>query len=142
MIIGENKGEIKMKESIIKLCNEIIDNNGVNSHKINCSGIDCEVCPFEGIAASCQELTPTQNIGIAKAYLNKNNEPIPTDKVNHPGHYNVGTIEVITVIEDWKLNFNLGNAIKYIGRCEHKNNKKEDIKKAIWYLERELKNNE
>ena len=37
------------------------------------------------------------------------------------------------------LNFNLGNAIKYIGRCEHKNNKQEDIKKAIWYLERELK---
>ena len=72
----------------------------------------------------------------------KNNETIPTDKVNHPGHYNVGTIEVIEVIEDWKLNFNLGNAIKYIGRCEHKNNKKEDIKKAIWYLERELKNNE
>ena len=70
------------------------------------------------------------------------NKTIPTDKVNHPCHYNVGTIEVITVIEDWKLNFNLGNAIKYIGRCEHKNNKTEDIKKAIWYLERELKNNE
>ena len=131
-----------MKESIIKLCNEVINNNGVNSHKIDCSGIDCELCPFEFKSGSCQELTPTENIAIAKAYLNKNNKTISTDNVNNPTHYNTGTIEVITVIEDWKLNFNLGNAIKYIGRCEHKNNKEEDIKKAIWYLERELKNNE
>ena len=127
-----------MKETIIKLCNDIIANKGVNSPQINCSGIECNECPFENLNSSCQALTPNQNIGIAKAYLNKNNEPIPTDKVNHPYHYNVGTIEVITVIEDWNLNFNLGNAIKYIGRCEYKNNKKEDIKKAIWYLEREL----
>ena len=131
-----------MKESIIKLCNEILDNDGVNAPTIDCSELDCSECPFENINSTCQALTPTQNIAIAKAYLNKNNETIPTDNVNNPTHYNTGTIEVITVIEDWKLNFNLGNAIKYIGRCEHKNNKKEDIKKAIWYLERELKINE
>ena len=131
-----------MKESIIKLCNEIIDNNGVNNYKIDCSEIYCEECPFEVKSSSCQELTRSQNIERANKYLNKKNETIPTDKVNNPIHYNTGTIEVITVIEDWKLNFNLGNAIKYIGRCEHKNNKEEDIKKAIWYLERELKNNE
>ena len=131
-----------MKESIIKLCNEIIDNNGVNNYKIDCSEIYCEECPFEFKSNSCQELTRSQNIEIANKYLNNITEIIPTDNVNNPTHYNIGTIEVITVIEDWKLNFNLGNAIKYIGRCEHKNNKKEDIKKAIWYLERELKNNE
>lgn len=34
--------------------------------------------------------------------------------VNHPKHYNFGTIEVIDVIEDWNLNFCLGKAIKYI----------------------------
>ena len=129
-----------MKESIIKLCNEIIDNNGVNSPQINCSGIECNECPFENLNSSCQALMPNENIIRANKYLNGNNETIPTDNVNNPTHYNTGTIEVITVIEDWKLNFNLGNAIKYIGRCEHKNNKKEDIKKAIWYLERELKN--
>ena len=128
-----------MKESIIKLCNEIIDNNGVNSTQIDCSGIECNECPFKNLNSTCQALTPNENIIRANKYLNKNNETIPTDNVNNPSHYNVGTIEVITVIEDWKLNFNLGNAIKYIGRCEHKNNKEEDIKKAIWYLERELK---
>ena len=130
-----------MKESIIKLCNEVIDNKGVNNYKIDCSELDCSECPFEYSYYSCQDLTPNENIERANKYLNKINETSPTDNVNNPTHYNVGTIEVITVIEDWKLNFNLGNAIKYIGRCEHKNNKKEDIKKAIWYLERELKNN-
>ena len=130
-----------MKERVIKLCNDILDNNGVNSSKISCSGIECSACPFNNLSRTCQALIPNQNIAIAKAYLNKINETIPTDNVNNPTHYNTGTIEVIEVIEDWKLNFNLGNAIKYIGRCEHKNNKKEDIKKAIWYLERELKNN-
>ena len=129
-----------MKESIIKLCNNIIENDGVIDYTISCLGISCIECPFRNSLGNCQESTPTQNIAIAKAYLNKINKTIPTDNVNNPTHYNTGTIEVITAIEDWKLNFNLGNAIKYIGRCEHKNNKKEDIKKAIWYLERELKN--
>lgn len=61
------------------------------------------------------------------------------DNVNSPTHYNVGKIEVIEAIEDWKLNFNLGNAIKYIARCEHKENKKQDLEKAKWYIERELR---
>lgn len=60
------------------------------------------------------------------------------ENVNHPNHYNAGRLEVIDVIEDWKLGFNLENAIKYIGRADHKGQKEEDLKKAIWYIEREL----
>lgn len=60
--------------------------------------------------------------------------------VNHPSHYNQGKYEVIDVIEDWKLNFNLGNAVKYIARCPFKRNKLEDLEKARWYIEREIKN--
>ena len=131
-----------MSESIVKLCNDILENDGVNDPTISCTGIHCQECPFENIHGGCLYLTPTENIERANKYLMENNKTIPTDNVNNPIHYNTGTIEVIEVIEDWKLNFNLGNAIKYIGRCEHKNNKEEDIKKAIWYLERELKNNE
>lgn len=56
--------------------------------------------------------------------------------VNHPYHYNFGSIEVIDVIEDWKLGFHLGNAVKYIARAGHKENAEEDIRKAIWYLNR------
>lgn len=62
----------------------------------------------------------------------------PADKVNHPTHYNMGRFEVIDVIEDWALGFNLGNAIKYIGRCEHKDGKLQDLQKAAWYLNREI----
>jgi len=58
--------------------------------------------------------------------------------VDHPRHYNVGKIEAITVIEDWNLNFNLGNTLKYLARCDHKGNPVEDLKKALWYLQREL----
>ena len=62
--------------------------------------------------------------------------------VDHPSHYNHGTIEVIDAIEDWNLNFCLGNAIKYIARCAYKGHKKEDLAKAIWYLNRELEKEE
>ena len=58
--------------------------------------------------------------------------------VNHPEHYNHGNIEVIDVIEDWDLDFHEGNAVKYIGRAKYKGNYKEDIEKAIWYLQRKL----
>jgi hypothetical protein len=58
--------------------------------------------------------------------------------VMHPQHYNEGKFEVIDVIEDWKLGFNDGNAIKYIARHRYKGNPKEDLKKALWYLAREL----
>ena len=62
-----------------------------------------------------------------------------TEAVNHPAHYNKGKFEVIEVIEDWRLNFQLGNAIKYIARHNHKANALEDLKKAAWYLNDEIK---
>lgn len=64
------------------------------------------------------------------------------DNVSHPSHYTSGKIEVIDFIEDQKLNFHRGNAIKYIARAgkKDKNKEAEDIEKAIWYLQRELKN--
>ena len=62
------------------------------------------------------------------------------ERVNHPRHYNVGTIEAIDAIEDWGLGFNLGNAVKYIARADHKGNAVEDLRKAAWYIQRELEN--
>ena len=65
------------------------------------------------------------------------------EKVDHPSHYNAGRIEVIDFIEDQNLNFHLGNAVKYISRAGKKDPKKfrEDLEKAIWYLNRELAKN-
>lgn len=61
-----------------------------------------------------------------------------SDPVNHPAHYKTGGIETIDFIEAKALNYNMGNAVKYISRAEHKGNKKQDLEKAVWYLNREL----
>ena len=72
--------------------------------------------------------------------------PNVTDNVNSPAHYTTGKIEVIDFIEDKNLNFNLGNVIKYVSRCGHKKSPGksiemkalEDLKKARWYINREI----
>lgn len=69
-----------------------------------------------------------------------------TDNVNHPAHYTSGKIETIDFIEDKELNFNLGNVVKYVSRCGRKKSSGksmdakalEDLKKARWYLDREI----
>jgi hypothetical protein len=64
------------------------------------------------------------------------------EAVDHPSHYNSGAIEVIDAIEDWNLDFNAGNVVKYVARHEHKANPIEDLKKARWYLDRLISNYE
>lgn len=61
-----------------------------------------------------------------------------SDVVNHPEHYTRYGIEVIEITEH--LNFNRGNTVKYVARAGLKNggNELEDLKKARWYLEREI----
>lgn len=65
-----------------------------------------------------------------------------TEKVNHPEHYNKhpSGVECITITEH--MGFNLGNAIKYIWRADLKNNAMEDLKKAAWCIDREIKRRE
>ena len=75
-------------------------------------------------------------------YLQKDN-----DLVNSPSHYTDGGIETIDFIEAKKLNYNLGNAVKYITRMGKKFNRHDevpkqmvqDLEKAVWYLQREIK---
>ena len=62
--------------------------------------------------------------------------------VDHPTHYNQGAVECIEVIEQLGLGFHLGNALKYIWRCNDKGRKIEDLRKALWYIEREIINTE
>lgn len=61
-----------------------------------------------------------------------------SDSINRPSHYNYSGVEPIDVIEAWGLGFHLGNALKYIARCEHKGSAMEDLRKARWYLDREI----
>jgi hypothetical protein len=66
-----------------------------------------------------------------------------SERVNHPEHYNVGGIEVIDAIEAWGFGegFDRGNAIKYIARAGRKDPETEieDLKKARWYIDEEIK---
>lgn len=58
--------------------------------------------------------------------------------INHPEHYQGNGIEVIDIIDSFDLNFALGNVIKYILRADKKGNRKQDLEKARWYLNREI----
>ena len=64
------------------------------------------------------------------------------DLVNHPPHYteHASGIECIQITEH--MGFNLGNAVKYIWRCDLKKEAIEDLKKAIWYINREIQKRE
>ena len=75
---------------------------------------------------------------VERAALPVTMEEPKADAVNHPAHYKVGGIETIDFIEAKGLNYNTGNAVKYITRADHKGNRKQDLEKAVWYLNREI----
>jgi hypothetical protein len=60
------------------------------------------------------------------------------DMVNHPPHYRAhpSGVECIAVTEH--MTFNLGNAVKYIWRADLKGDAIEDLRKAVWYIQREI----
>jgi hypothetical protein len=67
-----------------------------------------------------------------------------SDAVNNPAHYGGADnpYEAIKVIEAWGLGFCLGNTVKYISRAGKKDDVLQDLKKARWYLDREITNME
>jgi hypothetical protein len=60
------------------------------------------------------------------------------DPVNHPPHYKTGGVDTIDFIEAKDLNYRLGNVVKYVSRAGKKGDPIEDLKKALWYLDREI----
>lgn len=71
-------------------------------------------------------------------YCKPANKPAKPDNVQRPKHYvsHPSGVECITITEH--LNFCLGNAIKYIWRAGLKGKELEDLKKAVWYIQREI----
>jgi len=90
----------------------------------DCHGLDDEPSTEE----AATEFLNTMRAGLAGIARR--------EAVNHPPHYNQGNIEVIDAIEDWGLDFNAGNVVKYVARHQHKAEPIEDLKKARWYLDR------
>jgi hypothetical protein len=62
----------------------------------------------------------------------------PHDNINHPKHYtnHASGVECIAIAEH--MSFNLGNAIKYLWRADEKGAPIDDLRKAAWYIEREI----
>lgn len=60
------------------------------------------------------------------------------DPVNHPKHYTEHKSGVECIQITRHMGFNLGNALKYIWRCDLKHDAIEDLEKAIWYIKDEL----
>lgn len=62
--------------------------------------------------------------------------------VNHPPHYNAHAsgVECIQIVEH--MSFNIGNAIKYLWRADEKGQALQDLKKAAWYVQREIERRE
>lgn len=87
------------------------------------------------------ENTPTKRRTFKRKYI-PIIDPNYKDPVNQPAHYTDGNIEVIDFIEDKKLNYHRGNCVKYVARAGKKDPAKEleDLKKARWYLDREISN--
>jgi hypothetical protein len=82
---------------------------------------------------------------VLKPQTNKNEDigdnvhQATKEMVNHPAHYGGDNpMEVIKIIDHYKLPFSLGNTIKYVLRSDSKGNKLEDLKKAAWYLQHEI----
>jgi hypothetical protein len=86
------------------------------------------------------DVGPLMNFEEAMKSVRERTGTLPMDMVNHPSHYTAGGIETIDFIEAKQLNYHLGQVIKYVTRAEYKNNFLEDLKKAQWYLNREIEN--
>lgn len=99
------------------------------------SYMNCDLFEKDGKDERCMGC---DNTNCPKFYLPNHTT---NDPVNRPAHYTDGKIEVIDFIEDKKLGFCLGNAIKYISRAGKKDPSKEieDLNKAKWYIERRIK---
>ena len=67
--------------------------------------------------------------------------PITGDPVNHPSHYTSHPSGIETIQITRHMNFNRGNAVKYLMRAGLKNSDKEveDLQKAVWYIQDEIK---
>lgn len=97
--------------------------------------VNTEIC---GLTITFRDPSLSQNV-MDKLIEETSSMKKGFDPVSCPSHYTEGRkYEPRKVIADWELNFNLGNAVKYISRAGRKGDKIEDLRKAIQYIEFEL----
>ena len=119
-------------------CNNWVDDKCIMGCRCKIGDKDCSEYNIKELLYEINKIK-----GIVEGISIKNDEPKimfeieEKEMVNHPSHYNQG-IETIEYIESWSMNFNTGNVIKYVTRAGYKDNQLEDLKKAMWYLQREI----
>jgi hypothetical protein len=75
---------------------------------------------------------------VPKTHIQAVSSPDPL--VRHPSHYGGDTVyEAWKVIRAWKLGFHVGNAVKYICRADSHGTRLRDLRKAVEYLNDEIK---
>jgi hypothetical protein len=112
-----------------------------NDHHCTCECDECQkelrdICEnYNEYIAPEEVVTKWHRLCFPEQYVSAD------DPVNHPSHYTKGKIEVADFIADQKLNFDRGNAVKYVCRAGSKDPDKEiqDLEKAIWYINHEIK---
>lgn len=125
------KGE-EMKVQQLEKTMELRERHCIFFHHPECH----KHAPQEGDPLN--EVEHRQPSGSPGAILAEESPIPPADPVNHPKHYtsHPSGVECITITEH--MGFNLGNALKYIWRADLKNDAIEDLRKAAWYVEREI----
>lgn len=95
--------------------------------------IDCPWCVELGLV-SHYDVSDYTILGVKQVFHEY-------ETIDHPPHYNSNKYEAIDIIEDWELDFHLGNVVKYISRAGKKdeNTELQDLKKALWYMNRKIK---
>lgn len=98
---------------------------------------------IRALLAAWRNAAPGEDmISAARAILSNVDDDLPPaaapDPVSHPAHYtgHPSGVECITITEH--MGFNLGNAVKYVWRADLKDDAVEDLRKAAWYLDREI----
>lgn len=101
------------------------------------------------LGSSPQHSSEEVAIAFKKIYERLENMKNKQEMVEHPSHYGGADnpYEAIKVIEAWEANFNIGTTLRYLCRCGKKTiggsaeeMRLEDLKKARWYLDREIQN--
>lgn len=130
-------------ESCKELKSDLINNNDINTCDLqdnlkysNVTEDDDCICNITDPPSKCCENDKGSDENNNK---NTNVNTNETDCNKNKHYVTTQGIQAIDLIDAYNLNFNLGNVIKYISRCNYKGSKKDDLEKAIWYIDRELK---
>lgn len=131
----------KLKDYTNNRCKHYLDidmGHGMSICSLSLTGLHCDYGAFG--SPRCDRFEPMPPKEVIRDF-----EPTPPkmvetfDPVQRPSHYAEGRkYEPKDVIRDWDLNFNLGNAVKYVARAGRKGDILEDLKKARQYLDFEI----